>query len=105
MPVANTGKRMNLLAVLSFYRKAGSLASVIYELGGDIIMDDLKNEIIMAGERIADLNQMIDLAAHNWDAGWPINELLSFISTACYINDFLIDELRERIAKLPTAAK
>jgi len=55
-------------------------------------MFDLKVLVIAKG-RLADFNNMFDLAACNWDTSRPANELLCFISTACYINEFLIKDL------------
>ena len=51
------------------------------------------NDLVIAKGRLADFTKMFDLAACNWDTGRPANELLCFISTACYITEFLIKDL------------
>ena len=57
------------------------------------------NDIEIAEIRLADLNTMLDLTNDKW-CERPINELHSIVSTACHINEFLINELKEPIERL-----
>ena len=58
------------------------------------------NDLVIAKGRLEDYSKMIDLAVSNWDTGRPAGELLCFITTACYINAFLIGELAQAMAGL-----
>jgi len=53
------------------------------------------NDIIIAEDRLADFNEILDLANYNWDEKRPVEELQNIISTAHYIYMLLIRELQE----------
>jgi len=56
-------------------------------------------DIIIAEDRLADFNDMLDLTNANWNEKRPVEELQNIVSTARYIYSLLIKELQEITAR------
>ena len=68
------------------------------------------NDITFTMGKLADYNGMAVLGACNWDTGRSAGELLCFVSTARYVNEFLTRDLAQAMdaraaSQPPTAAK
>jgi len=53
------------------------------------------SDIIIAEDRLADFNDMLDLTNYNWDEKRPAGDLQGIVSAANYIYSLLIKELQE----------